>query len=287
MDALDIVKKIQNISENDALQDYLKLCKTTETRDSVRIGNKCMNYFFKVEMLKTKSSRLNKSFLEMLESNDFQKPYYQKVIKYNIAKNHNEIMATYQAFQIYCGTICGFKPIIARNLFKALGVKKVVDPCAGFGGRCLGAMSLGIDYVGIDTNTNLKQYYDAMLELCHSESKVELYYEDSAKFDYSKLDYDCVFTSPPYYKREIYNGMPEYISENDFTEKFLKPLLKNSFQNLKTGGHYALNIPISMFETVKSILGEPNSEIPLFMKKRTGAKNGEQYKEYIYVWNKN
>lgn len=290
MNAEEVANQLQTISENQALQDFLKLKNNVSLKDSIRVGSKAMNYFFKKFMIQTKSSRFQKSFLEMLEADDFQKPYYQKVIQYNLKKNHSETMAKYQAFQIYCGSICAFKPIIARNLYARLDSKAVLDPCAGWGGRCLGAMSLGISYYGWDTNKSLESAYNGMMALYPSLGEVKMHYEDSAQADFSTYRYDTVFTSPPYYVksqcREIYPGMPEYISESDFQERFLKPVLKNAWTHLKQGGHMALNVPIGMFAFLKSLFGKPTSEIPLFLKKRKGDKNGAKYNEAIYVWKK-
>jgi hypothetical protein len=40
----------------------------------------------------------------------------------------------------------------------------VFDPCAGWGGRLLGAMARDIDYTGIDTNTNLRDAYTELMK---------------------------------------------------------------------------------------------------------------------------
>ena len=40
----------------------------------------------------------------------------------------------------------------------------------------------------------------------YSTTNIELYFQDAVMFDYSKLDYDAVFTSPPYYFKEIYGN---------------------------------------------------------------------------------
>ena len=37
-----------------------------------------------------------------------------------------------------------------------------------------------------------------------STTKIRMYFEDATKFDYSKIEYDMVLTSPPYYALEKY-----------------------------------------------------------------------------------
>jgi hypothetical protein len=101
-----------------------------------------------------------------------------------------------------------------------------------------------------------------------------------------------VFTSPPYFKKtkptEKYEQMPEYADRDDFNERFLFPVIRNTYEHLKTGGVYALNIPIDMYEDVKTVLGATKEKIPLVLRPRgKTAKNfGSEYKEFIYVWRK-
>ena len=50
-------------------------------------------------------------------------------------------------------------------MFLKYGVTSVLDPTAGWGGRMLGAWVMGIDYTGVDTNTNMKIAYDNMMDM--------------------------------------------------------------------------------------------------------------------------
>ena len=79
--------------------------------------------------------------------------------------------------------------------------------------------------------------------------------------------------------------MPVYKDRNDFYEKFLFPVIINSYKNLKKGGVFALNISIDMYEDVKTILGSTEIMIPLAITNRYSGKT-PVYKEYIYVWMK-
>jgi hypothetical protein len=84
---------------------------------------------------------------------------------------------------------------------------------------------------------------------------------------------------------EEYEHMPKYENRDEFNEKFLFPVVLNSYKHLKKGGHYALNIPIDMYDDLKKVMGKADKKIPLFIKPRFSSI-GATYKEYIYVWNK-
>jgi hypothetical protein len=106
------------------------------------------------------------------------------------------------------------------------------------------------------------------------------------KFDYSKLDYDMVFTSPPYYNLELYSGTKKR-SKKEWEEDFYTPIFTNTFKYLKSGGFYCLNISQKIYNDIaKKILGEAN-ELILLKKSPRFKKEKENYKEYIYVWKKN
>lgn len=62
----------------------------------------------------------------------------------------------YECFRINLGSVVMFKSTTAKYLYQKYNATSVLDPTAGWGGRMLGAWALGIDYTGIDTNTNMK-----------------------------------------------------------------------------------------------------------------------------------
>jgi hypothetical protein len=70
----------------------------------------------------------------------------------------------FECYRINTGSIVMFKSITAKYLYKKYRATAVLDPTAGWGGRMLGAWSLGIDYVGIDTNDEMKPAYDGMMD---------------------------------------------------------------------------------------------------------------------------
>lgn len=287
-----LAAKIKHITKEDAMKDYEKLretkCSAINQKSSV--GNNAMNYFFFSKRLKTKIR--NTTFSEFIHSNEWKRPYRLKFIKKVMAQGLPLIKAQYAAFTLYVGSVAAFKPLIARALFCKYNPTTILDPSAGWGGRCLGAMSLDKNYIGFDTNTNLKKPYEEMIDFYPTKSRVSIHFEDSSKADFSKYDYDMVFTSPPYYKTtrptEAYEEMPEYKNRDDFNERFFFPMVRNSYKHLKTGGTYSLNIPIDMYDDIKKILGKYDQRFQLQIAKRGKREKrfGGEYKEYIYIWKK-
>jgi site-specific DNA-adenine methylase len=135
----------------------------------------------------------------------------------------------------------------------------------GWGGRLVAACSQNIErYIGIDMNVNLKPHYDAMVQQLKtlSTTDIQLQFRDALTVDYSKLDYDFVFTSPPYYNVEIYNHS-EKISKDEWNNQFYIPLFKMTYKHLKPGGVYCLNLPTYLYDIAKMVLGHCAEKYPL------------------------
>ena len=245
------------------------------------------------------------TFIDALKGPLKEKTYVKNLIEY-MAKSpkHNRTSKERSPYkdalkikQLYFGSVSAFKPSVAKWIYCRLGAKNILDFSAGWGGRLVGAMVLpDTKYIGIDTNRDLKRGYDKMIAEIGAKDRVKMIYSDSAKVDYSKLNYDTVFTSPPYFTLEKYEDMPSYETREDFNEDFYFPVLRKVWSGLKSGGKLALNIPHKggggdMLGDAETVLGKPNDrfEMPL-------AKGGKQdkakgrsaggYKEYVYVWHK-
>ena len=126
---------------------------------------------------------------------------------YGYTRENAPIKVWKNVFRLYFGSISIFKPIVAMYIYNKFNPKSILDMTMGWGGRLVGACALDIEkYTGIEINSNLYKPYKNMLKfLCgKTKTKVKLFFEDAVKFDYSKIDYDLVLTSPPYYNIEIY-----------------------------------------------------------------------------------
>lgn len=155
----------------------------------------------------------------------------------------------------------------------------VYDPSAGWGGRLLGAMSVHTNanllYVGTDPNTDHNipggktKYHDiAGFFNRHVRESGSLFPShghayhifQSGSEEISKLDdfrryresVDMVFTSPPYFAKEVYSEDPEQ-SCHKFSEYetwragFLEPTLTTAVEWLRPGGYLLWNIADAVF----------------------------------------
>ena len=164
----------------------------------------------------------------------------------------------FECYRINLGSIVMFKATTAKYLYNKYNAKSVLDPTAGWGGRMLGAWALDIDYIGIDTNIEMKPAYDNMIEVLNNKSRHDLFdfkqsnlqmiWQNALDVDFSQLNYDFVLTSPPYVNLELYEHMELWESDEHFYTEFFIPLWQKCIDNIKKGGHVCFNISPKMYD---------------------------------------
>ena len=287
-----IANKIKNTTEEEAIRDFehLKNMDLSKISDETRIGNKFVDHFTFGERLETISKK-GMSYYDFVQNTEYhKKKYIQNLLNYQ--KGEDKHVALYRVFKLHCGSIGIFKPLTAMEVYSRFKPQSVLDMTMGWGGRLVGACALDVpNYIGIDSNVQLKEPYAHMIKLLKklkTATKIKLMFKDALKVDYSKLDYDMVLTSPPYYNIEIYEGMKS-ATEEEWETNFYIPLFTETYKYLKSGGHYVLNIPIDLYENVCiPLFGKANIKMPLKVK-HNRPKNGytkKGYTEFIYVWKK-
>jgi len=292
-----ITKILYPFSLENAIESFNILrnstCENLTTLD--KSGVDFVNYFTSIERLNT-SGRLNFSFFDVYYNfNDYYntKYYFRHAINSLYGDkllNSNDLAGKIKMlkgfFTLYLGNIGVFKPVIVKDMICKYKPKVMLDFTMGWGGRLTAACSENIHkYIGIDLNTNLKPLYAKMVKTLNtlSKTKIQLFFKSATEVDYSKLDYDFVLTSPPYYNLEIYNKN-SIITKEEWDNTFYIPVFTETYKHLKRGGHYCLNVPMQIYEDVcVKILGKCDETIPLGRPKRGSA---DTYQEYIYVWKK-
>jgi 16S rRNA G966 N2-methylase RsmD len=292
---IEIAKMIKNITIESVSQDFVDLKNIGANASIVsgrcRIGNNVVDYFTFKERLETKG-KYNANFFEFISNiEEFKKKkfilnmldYYDKVKNKN--KTKNKYIVWKETYNICISAINIFRPIFAMEIYQKYKSERVLDFCAGWGGRLVGACALNLQkYIGIDINSSLKEPYANLAEFMKKESltEIEMIFDDALNIDYTALEYDTAFTSPPYYFLEKYENNMEYASKKEMNEKFYKPLFEKTYANLKPGGHYILNINKEIYESVcLDLLGSAHEQFSLKKSKRQN-----DYTEYVYVWNK-
>jgi len=294
-----IAAAIKDISLAQARADFaaLKAVACPDINQAAKVGNAAMDHYFFRHRLAAKTKR-DISYYDWIKTDWKRNEAELRLYKFNLAQGKTPEKARYGVFRLYYGAIHGFKPLVAKWMYCTYQPRTaVLDFSAGWGGRCLGAMALGIPYIGIDTNVDLRPAYERMVrELDADKPNVTMRFQDAAATDFSRFKYDMVFTSPPYFKTvrptEGYAHMPNYKDRADFNARFLFPVIRNTYSNLARGGTYALNIPDDMYDEIKAagILPPLLDKHRLFLQPRFAKGNPKhpdvQYKEHIYVWNK-
>jgi len=292
-DKKTIANKIKNISINEVeneMNDLIKIGKNANTiGPRSRIGNNIVDYFTFLQRLETKG-KYDTNFFEFLENiEEFkQKKFIQTMLKYykdvkNKNKTKNEYIVYKEVYNICISAINIMRPLNCMEIYTKYNAKRVLNFCAGWGGSTVAAAALNLDaFYGVEINTDLTEPYDNMISYLKTKSATffEVQFCDALVADYSKMTYDTVFSSPPYYFLEKYANNVKYESKKDMDEKFYKPLFTKTYNGLQIGGHYIINICKEVYDNVlQKILGEAHEIFPLKKSKRQN-----DYTEMVYVW---
>lgn len=150
-----------------------------------------------------------------------------------------------RAVTMRCRTPGVFRPAIAQFMYEAYCFPggRVWDPCAGWGGRLMGAAAAGVEYVGTDVEPETVAGNLKLAEALGYKAKVVRH--PAQTFDVP--DVDMVFTSPPYFNVERYGGnkdqsFRQFTEFEAWSEGFMRPVIERAFQALGRDGVLALNV---------------------------------------------
>jgi hypothetical protein len=314
-----IANKIKPIGETDAELDFETLrtmvsaALLSANDDSVsgsgiefnercRIGNNVVDFFTFQERLETRG-KYNVTFYDFVKNIDEfkKKKFIQNMFTYyatvkNARGLKNEYIVLKEVYNICISAINIFRPLVAVEVYTKYKPSVVLDPCAGWGGRAVGAAVCENvqHYFGIDINQSLQIPYQNMCAFLNSKSKskstttsliprISMTIADAVTYDYSQIEprYDMVFTSPPYYFIEKYSHNSFYNnSKDEMDEQFYVPLFSQTYLHLLPGGCMALNVNREIYERVCVRLFGPAHQTMNCKK----SKRQNDYREMIYIW---
>lgn len=274
---------------DEELNKEFALLQAYQPRETSRCfaGNPILYHYQLDNLCKVKTKK--GSFYEMMLDDDKREEWWVKINKYaNGSRPKTPATRLFEIYRRCTGAVVFFKPTIAINMYHKYGATHVLDPCAGWGGRMLGAMAKNIPYTGMDTNLNLKPSYDAMMErFCERErgGNTTMVWGDALEQDFAPIDYDMVLTSPPYWDTgnlEIYELMKIWKTEKEFYETFLVPLISKCRAFIKRGGKVCFNISPKMYKTLTTKYKFPvcNEQVAMLQQKVQGKDKGDM----VYVW---
>ena len=211
-----------------------------------------------------KASSESMSSIEDVFYND---DLFIKVLKnrmgWNVTTEGGEVrpyMFTLSDSMIRCGIrnsgygygVSNFRPIIAKYIYtKYLAGEispTVYDFSAGWGARCLAAMSLRYNYIGVDplTSDNINdmiKFYKNSKELHISGSHIcyNVCSQDEVLYELLPDNIDLAFSCPPYFNLEVYSkdatqSYNQYSNYNDWLEYYWRPTVKICHNKLKDNG---------------------------------------------------
>jgi len=277
--------------------DNLKKFDASENANNF-FGNKFLYHHQFKNLLKCKREDTNKTIYDIY--ND--PAQWEKMLENTRKRNRGGRTAAgniFECFRINLGSVVMFKATTAKYVYKKYNATSVLDPTAGWGGRMLGAWALGINYTGIDTNTEMKPAYDEIMRFMgndanefgnglfveNNSSNLKMLWQSCLDVDFSKIDYDFVLTSPPYVNLEIYEHMELWNSDTAFYKEFFIPLWQKCIDNIKIGGHVCFNISPKMYDAAVEN-GLPICDMEEDLLQQLGQQKKKKKQDKIYIWKK-
>jgi hypothetical protein len=179
-----IQTEFRNISDLDG--DF------TRNPNQNRIIKKFQPHFYRKERELWNNPRIREKLVENREKYKF-KPKEELT--------NQELLAGFKISGAHIG-YSFFSPLWIKAFIEKYNVKSIYDPCMGWGHRLLGACD--ITYIGNDIcpetyqgNKNISEYFQMENKTLYNHPAEEFIPEES---------YDAVFTCPPYFDTEIYEG---------------------------------------------------------------------------------
>jgi hypothetical protein len=245
---LENISFISKYSDQQLRTDWNNLCKWNSKDDYInstsRIGMKlCEHYFpnfYDIENNKGKSF-----------SNSWTADNLEKILRWNRKSHSTPYLSEIKRGIYFC---CGltkntmYRPQMAKLLCIHHKPKIVFDPCAGWGGRMLGVVSSGANYIAFEPNTETYTGLMEIVKFLNIQDKVTLICDDALKMNaYSLPKVDMILTSPPYFDVEVYckedtQSITNISDYDGWINSFLEPLIVNSLDYLNDGGVTCWNV---------------------------------------------
>lgn len=261
-----------------SLEEFSRLI-TNEFTETLEYGDLCQgdhacqktSLLYNPHRLDTKSKSSRSSIYAALQTDSFCDGLARALI-FKKGKV-NELL--YQALQLGVnGTqyINEFPPHVARGMAIKYGVdrnSKVLDPCAGWGGRMIGVSTVCDSYTAFDPSSqtysgllNLRDDFLGRVSPTFTADIRNSCFEDS---DLTPNTYDFAITSPPYYDTEEYsnestNSLNRYATFELWCEGFFFPMIEKVLIALKPEKTFVLNIGSRVYP-LSTVLRERFGEV--------------------------
>jgi hypothetical protein len=158
-------------------------------------------------------------------------------------------------------------PIFATcQFYTHFKAKRVFDPFAGWGDRCIAAMACDIDYLGVDSNTKLTKIYQRAIKLYPHSSNVRIFTSKVQDIPIKNFDFDLVLTSPPFYDNTTGRLMEMYPNAESNYDTFMKEcLIPVMTECLSRHIFVCLHLPPHMHKTLCATFGPCHTIYPFYI----------------------
>lgn len=245
---LEHVSYIPHSSDAELLKSWKDLQKWTTNSTTInstsRIAlNLCEHFFpnfYDIEMKKGKSF-----------NNLWKKDNLIKILRWNRKSHSTPYLSELKRGVYFC---CGltkntmYRPQMAKMICDEYKPEIVLDPCAGWGGRMLGAVASGARYIAFEPNTKTFDNLNSLAKFLQIENRITLICDDALQMGkYNIPRVDLVLTSPPYFDLEVYThestqSITAHSTYREWSEYFLKELIKLCLDRLKPNGVSCWNV---------------------------------------------
>jgi hypothetical protein len=221
------------------------------------IGRSCSNAFMQYERVKAKYLDKGLSPFDAWDMSDAKAqtlniPARNYKFKFNFAIKHCDELNSSNlraSIRMNIGIPSQFSTMVAKTIYTITQAKNVLDFSAGWGDRLIGALTTDtlISYTGIDPNTALHPRYAGINNFYKHNKKTTFICSPAENVDLTSNQFDLIFTSPPYFDREIYSdedtqSTSKYKTIDDWLEHFLLKVITRSYTWLKEDSRLMLNI---------------------------------------------
>lgn len=263
------------VNEVTAIEDFFKLCNNTKAGNTISLLFNPHRLDTITEASVTRTSAPMSIFESLSDKGN--ELYTEKIdgmarlYLYNLEQGvNNPFYCTIQRGYNGVAYVNEFPPFVARQIYQKYCPSKsrsILDPCAGWGGRMIGAASLpNTRYVACEPCTAT---YNGLVKLGNWLKSLQPTFDfEVHNIPYEEFitdeKFDIALTSPPYFNTEHYSDedtdsahkFPQYeLWENGF----YRPLILNTIDRLKDGSVFILNIgdrKYPLTESMKKICGE-------------------------------
>lgn len=237
-----------NYTNDELLKDWKQLCKWSTTEDSIsstsRIGMKLSEHFcpnfYDIE------SATGTSFKSLWKAENLE-----KILKWNRKSHSTPYMSELKRGIYFCCSLTKntmYRPQMMKLACIKYQPKTVLDPCAGWGGRMLGAVAYGAHYIGFEPNTETYNNLNKIINFLGIHNQVTLICDDALNMKkYNLPKVDLILTSPPYFDLEVYTHQSTQSITNtptyqDWADYFLKGIINLSIEHLNQDGVSCWNV---------------------------------------------